>query len=238
MVSHHFPYRIYPLGDQALTIQWGDRIHPDIHQQVTQLYHLLTKLDVPYIRDLIPAYSALTIVYDTVSIRKSQPSAFEWIRNLVIRAIEQAPEHDPPASKEVVIPVCYDPSLALDLEELSRQKNLSPETIIALHCSTTYLVYMIGFLPGFSYMGSVDPQLITPRKAQPRIKVPAGSVGIAGEQTGIYPFESPGGWNIIGQTPLALFEARRDQPALLETGDRIRFVPIDIHTFHQLKSTP
>jgi inhibitor of KinA len=129
------------------------------------------------------------------------------------------------------IPVCYAKTFAPDLEDLALQNKISQEEVIRIHTSATYRVYMIGFLPGFAYMGRVDERIVTPRRSQPRTMVPAGSVGIAGEQTGIYPFASPGGWNIIGQTPVALFDVKRKQPVLLQPGDEVTFYSITEHEF-------
>jgi inhibitor of KinA len=139
-------------------------------------------------------------------------------------------------SRQIEIPVCYYPSLAPDLQSLADEKNLQVEEVIQLHTSRTYRVYMIGFLPGFAYMGKVDEHISMPRKTNPRTLVAEGSVGIAGEQTGIYPLDSPGGWNIIGQTPLRLFDAQKDELVLLRTGDSIKFFPIRLKEFLQMKS--
>eukprot|EP01136_Pigoraptor_vietnamica_P038048 Opistho-1_new@106825 len=138
-------------------------------------------------------------------------------------------------ANRITIPVCYDLSLAPDLVELATLHQLSVEEVIQLHTAQTYRVYMIGFLPGFAYMGSVDERIRTARKANPRTKVPAGSVGIAGEQTGIYPLDSPGGWQLIGQTPLPLFDATRTDPCLLQPGDEVQFCSISLTAFHKLK---
>ena len=140
------------------------------------------------------------------------------------------------STRKIKIPVCYDVCFGIDLQEMSNQKQISIEELIQLHTAQTYRVYMIGFLPGFAYMGRVHETLITPRKVQPRRTVEAGSVGIAAEQTGIYPFASPGGWNIIGQTPLQLFNLKRNEPVLLQAGDEVQFERININTFYQIKN--
>lgn len=193
-------YQISPLGDHALTIILSDIIDESINQKIIALFYHLQKQTLHFIKDIIPAYSSITIIYNVIAVRKKHFSAYLFIKSEIENVITNCDWNINPSTKKIEIPVCYDVSLGIDLEEMSHQKNIPVDEIIQLHCNKIYKVYMIGFLPGFAYMGSVDEKIITPRKKQPRIKVHAGSVGIAGEQTGIYPFDSPGGWNIVGQT--------------------------------------
>jgi inhibitor of KinA len=137
----------------------------------------------------------------------------------------------------VVIPICYGSSYGPDLDDVAAMHNLSSEAVISIHSAATYMVYMIGFVPGFAYLGGMHKVLASPRKATPRAAVPAGSVGIAGEQTGIYPLNTPGGWQIIGRTPLSMFNTHRTQPALLKAGDRVQFKPINTSQFKQYQFT-
>ncbi|HEX3025214.1 MAG TPA: 5-oxoprolinase subunit PxpB [Chitinophagaceae bacterium] len=228
-------YQISPLGDHALTIILSDIIDESINQKIIALFYHLQKQTLHFIKDIIPAYSSITIIYNVIAVRKKHSSAYLFIKSEIENVITNCDWNINPSTKKIEIPVCYDVSLGIDLEEMSHQKNIPVDEIIQLHCNKIYKVYMIGFLPGFAYMGSVDEKIITPRKKQPRIKVHAGSVGIAGEQTGIYPFDSPGGWNIVGQTPFKLFDATRETPVFLQAGDEIKFVPINLNEFKKLK---
>jgi len=229
-------YRIYPLGETAVTIELGNRIDEHTNQQVLSLFHHIKNKKIPGVTDIIPAYSSLTIVYDVIGIRQQcHPSAYSFIKQELEAALQNCNWHSSTKTRLIEVPVCYDVSLGIDLQEMSEQKQISINEIIQLHYSKTYRVFMIGFLPGFAYMGTVDKKITTPRKQHPRVKVLAGSVGIAGEQTGIYPFDSPGGWNIIGQTPVQMFNAKREEPVLLQAGDEVKFIPITLYKFDKLK---
>lgn len=237
-MSEQIHYHIYPCGDHAVTIQFGNQLSLSANVQVVALFHHLHKHPLPAVKDLIPAYNSLTLVYDILAIKKIQPegSAYEVISGDLHRAIDRMPPTEKTTGRLIRIPVCYDLSLATDLPSLADLHHLRMEEVIALHSGKTYRVYMIGFMPGFAYMGTVDEQLITPRHASPRKSVAAGSVGIAGEQTGIYPFTSPGGWQIIGRTPVTLFTPDQPDPCLLQPGDEVQFYPIDLPTFQNLIS--
>jgi inhibitor of KinA len=234
-VNSPVSYKIFPLGDHALTITLSEVIDLSINQKIIALFHHLQQQHFYFIKDIIPAYSSLTIVYDVIAIRKNKTSAFQFAKEEIEKAIAQCNFKEVLLYRKMDIPVCYDVSFGIDLNEMAAQKNISIEEIIQIHSSKTYRVFMIGFLPGFAYMGSVNEKIITPRKQQPRTKVLAGSIGIAGEQTGIYPFDSPGGWNIIGQTPLNLFDLKKENPVLLEPGDEIKFIPINIKEYKKIK---
>ena len=223
-------YSITSMGDRSVIIEWEQQIDPAIHQRVMQAYHALQS---PYILDLVPAYASLTVVYDAVMMRRAGKN----IRAVIKEALSKDMAALQDSSRLLEIPVCYHPSLGSDIEAMATQKRLTIDEIIALHTATVYTVYMLGFLPGFPYMGKVDDRLATPRLKQPRLKVPAGSVGIAGAQTGIYSLASPGGWNIIGQTPLRLFDAEREEPCYCRPGDRVRFVPVTLEEFSEIKLT-
>ena len=214
----------------------GDIIDASINQQCIAIFHQLKEAALPFIKDIIPAYASVTVVYDVAAIRKEQPSAYGFMKEKLEKLLSGIDTDQASSHRKIEIPVCYDLSLGIDLQEMSQQKNISVEEIIRIHINKIYRVFMIGFLPGFAYMGSVDESIITARRTQPRTNVAAGSVGIAGEQTGIYPLDSPGGWNIIGQTPLKLFDAKREKPVLLEAGDEIQFAAIDINEFNNYNS--
>lgn len=201
------------------------------------LYHYLCREKITGVLDLIPAYTSLTLVYDLAALIKKFPgqSVYTIMETQLQQAARSIESYMDTISNKLMIPVCYDLLLAPDLVALAEQHQLTVDEVIHIHTSQTYRVYMIGFLPGFAYMGSVDERIRTARKTSPRTTVPAGSVGIAGEQTGIYPLDSPGGWQLIGQTPLRLFDVTRANPCLLQPGDEVQFCPITLTEFHKRK---
>lgn len=233
-----YTYSIFPCGDSALTIDFGNIINDALNVYVLQMFHHIKQKNLPGVKDVIPAYSSITVVYDVFVIRANNKSttAFEYMRQTLQTILNETWVVPPITGRLIKIPACYDAALAPDLREMAARKNMQAAEIINLHCSTTYRVYMLGFLPGFAYMGKVNERIAMPRLATPRTKVAAGSIGIAGSQTGIYPFESPGGWNIIAQTPLALFNAAKLQPALLQAGDTVQFYPVTITEFTKIKA--
>jgi inhibitor of KinA len=235
----NLPYKISSYGDHAVIIEFGNTIDERINQKVISVFHRLQDEKIIGIKDIIPAYCSVTVVYDVAVIRKSHHniSASNFIQQYIRSVLQYADFDQQIPSRQMEIPVCYDAEFALDIQHIASQKKISAEEIIRKHSSKIYRVYMIGFIPGFAYMASVDSQIATPRKQQPRQIVPAGSIGIAGFQTGIYPLQTPGGWNIIGQTPLKLFDAANEQPCLLQPGDEVRFVPVTKKEFDKIKST-
>lgn len=238
MNSATLSYRIYPLGDAAITIEFGTEISAAINKEVVTRFQQFQQNPFPGMIEIIPAYSSLTICYDIVKVRKEYPagtSAFEIVKKIVEEKLQQAIPPVETVERLIKIPVCYDEEFALDIHELSVAKNISIERIIKIHTSKNYKVYMLGFLPGFAYMGEVDEQITMSRKTQP-MPIEAGSVGIAGVQTGIYPLASPGGWQIIGRTPLKLFNADREEPALLRAGDTVQFYSISKEDFSKQES--
>ncbi|WP_343688648.1 5-oxoprolinase subunit PxpB [Chitinophaga sp.] len=228
-------YTINPLGDHSLIIEWSQEISSVVHDKVMNVYNHLLTMQLPYILDIIPAYASLTIVYDILLVRREQNNnAFTTIQSLIAPALTAPVVHMEKSSRLLEIPVCYDPSFGLDLAMMAAQKGMSEAEIINLHTSKIYTVYMLGFLPGFPYMGKVDDRIAMPRQKKPRLHIPAGSVGIAGGQTGIYPLASPGGWNIIGQTPVKMFDPALDSPCYCHPGDEVKFVPISLDEFHKM----
>ena len=231
------PYTIFPLGDSALTIDFGNIIDIEANRKVLRLFHHLKSLDIPGVIDIIPAYSSLTIYYDPVALFPDEEdrTAFDVIAELIeTLTMEQAVDAFQPP-RTLSVPVCYAPAFSTDMEEIGLRNGISREEIIRLHTGKTNRIYMIGFLPGFAYMGQVDPKLVIPRKTEP-VQVVAGSVGIAGIQTGIYPFDSPGGWQIIGRTPLPLFQNNENEPVLFQPGDMINFYSITEDEFADYQS--
>lgn len=214
-------FRIRPYGDHALLLSWEERIDYDINLEVQTFFHLLESNTFPGYLYSIPAYCSLTVVFNH---RKTNGQAVEQ-HLLAIHAKEKAkPGTD--TWRTLRIPVCYDDAFAPDINALARQKGISVEAVIRLHTSTTYRVFMLGFLPGFPYMGRLPEALYAPRKDTPRLKVPAGSVGLAGLQTGIYPSASPGGWQLIGQTPWRIVSPEKEYPFLFQPGDQVQFFSI------------
>jgi len=227
-----------PLGDFCLLIQFSNTIDKTINQKVLNLFHSIQSTNLSFIKDVIPAYSSLAIQYDVYSIKQQYPdqAAFDVVSKKLQQILAEETNDVKTHKRILQIPVCYADSFALDLDELAQQKGLSKQEIIQLHTSITYKVYMIGFLPGFAYMGEVDEKIATPRRPQPRNSVPEGSVGIAGIQTGIYPFTSPGGWNIIGRTPLKLFDKAKEDPTFFQPGDEVTFYSITEYEFAHYQS--
>lgn len=228
-------YQIVPLGDQGLSITWGNILDEHINAHVLTVYAHLLQANLPAVLDIIPAYCSLTIVFDAPKLLFGQEdrSPFDFMCRKVEPLLAKAVFSADRPSRFMEIPVCYDPELAPDLQALALKKGLSPAEVVRFHTSAEYRVYMLGFLPGFPYMGAVAAQIEAPRLANPRQSVPAGSVGIAGRQTGIYPFDSPGGWNLIGRTPLRIFDPQKNNPAMFQPGDRVRFVEISLSEFHK-----
>ena len=227
-------YTIYPVGERALAVQWGEGVDEPTNEVILGITELVREAKIPGVTDLIPAYQTLTLVYDPVSVRKSTgaSSAYDWVYGELRLLLEDLRELPRAPVRTVEIPVCYDPSFGPDQATICRDRGLTPESLIGLHARVEYKVYMIGFLPGFAYMGLVDERIAAPRKREPVLHIPAGSVGIAGIQTGVYPVPSPGGWNIIGRTPVTLFDPMAADPVLLRAGDRVRFVPITLDAYH------
>ena len=227
------PYRIFSLGDSALTIDFGNTINEGINKEVIARFNQLQQDPLTGIIETVPAYSTLTIYYNVLLLKKLVPSGstvFEWMKEQLEEKLKMPVQENIIPERVVRIPVCYEGEFSPDLQQLAVAKNTSVGEVIAIHTSGTYKVYMIGFLPGFAYMGEVDERITMPRKSQPQNVLP-GSVGIAGKQTGIYPLVSPGGWQIIGRTPLKLFDTDREEPVLLKAGDLVQFFSISKDEF-------
>jgi len=230
-----FAYSIFALGDAALTVDFGNTIDEDINGQVLRLFGAVKNIS-SHIVDVVPAYSSLTVYYDVLSLRSKHTTAFDAMKALIEPLFLEKINSLQLQNRQIKIPVCYEKKFALDVDELATQRRITVNEVVRLHTAKTYRVYTIGFLPGFAYMGKVDERIAMPRKAQPRTSVPAGSVGIAAEQTGIYPLPSPGGWNIIGRTPLKLFDATKEESVLLQPGDDVSFYSISEDEFENYQS--
>ncbi len=231
------PYQIFPLGDAAATIDFGNLVDEKLNEEILERVKQLKEQSLPGIIEVLPAYSTLTVYYDIKVLKKKFPSnqtAFEWLRQKLEEKLQQPVLQNEVVKRHIRIPVCYEDEFASDLQHLATIKNITAEEVIHIHTSKSYKVYMLGFLPGFAYMGEVDQRIIMPRKPQP-VRIAPGSVGIAGKQTGIYPLASPGGWQIIGRTPLKLFDVTKEDPTLLKAGDTVQFYSITKTEFETMK---
>lgn len=212
--------RLRVAGDASILIEWADEIDDAVNDRVHSFAQFLRTQARAEILDLIPAYSSLLICFDP------QHTSLAQMREYLEHLVSIVPSSIVFVPRVIEIPTRYGGAFGPDLSFIAERSGLSEREVIELHASVTYRVYMLGFTPGFAYLGSVPAQIAAPRLETPRTRVPAGSVGIAGRQTGIYPSETPGGWRLIGRTDLRLFDPRADPPALLRPGDRVRFVPI------------
>jgi inhibitor of KinA len=217
--------KIVPASDSSLLVVLGDAMSLDNHERVMSLFRALHRLNHPRIRNLHPAYASILIDFDPL--RLSHEEATSLIENLA----GEEPSQCGRAANTVTIPVCYDVEFAPDLQEVANHAKIPAREVIWLHSSATYHVHFLGFTPGFAYLGGLPETLHAPRLATPRKHVPAGSVAIAGTQAGIYPVDSPGGWRLIGRTPVRIFDPDATQPTLLKPGDLVEFREIDRATF-------
>jgi inhibitor of KinA len=222
---------ISPLGDSALVIDVGEEIGEETHARVRALAHLLESDPPGAMIEFIPAFTNVTVIYDPLHATYSE---FATRIEAMLRSTSE--ELETIEARLVVIPVCYGGEFGPDLDTVSSHKNMVPDEVVAVHSEPEYLVYMIGFAPGFPYMGGMSERIAIGRRDSPRQRIPAGSVGIAGRQTGIYSIESPGGWQLIGRTPLRLFRPDDEEPSLLRAGDRVRFKSIDPDEYETLRS--
>lgn len=222
--------QIKPAGDRAVMMILGDAIDEGINRRVVALGRKVAGSGRLDILEVVPAFASLLVYYDPLLTGYN-----EIVRVLAAIAsdLNVAAEG---AARIVEIPVCYGGSYGEDLPFVAKHTGMSEQEVIELHCSRDYRIYMLGFLPGFPYLGGLDKRLATPRLDNPRIRIPAGSVGIGGNQTGIYPLESPGGWQLIGRTPLCLYRPERGGEIPYDVGDLIRFIPISIQTFEEIQS--
>jgi inhibitor of KinA len=225
---------ITPLGDRALTVTLGATVDEATRRRVRAACARLAERPVPGVLELVPAFASVTVHYDPARVPPGLPPAgpdagspFARLAAALGAALADADDAPLPPSAVVEIPVVYGGASGPDLDALAHRHGMTPDEVVRLHAAGEYVVHMVGFLPGFAYLGGLDPRLATPRRDAPRAAVPAGSVGIGGQQTGVYPLESPGGWHLIGRTALRMFDPRRDPPTLLHAGDRVRFRAVD-----------
>ncbi|MFP3154246.1 5-oxoprolinase subunit PxpB [Lachnospiraceae bacterium ZAX-1] len=222
--------RILVAGDSCLVVEFGTQIKEDINREIRQFTAYIHQQSIQGIMELVPTFCSVMVCYDpsVVSYRK-------LVRQLK-RLLNQKNAIVESAKRIIEIPVCYEEEFGIDLPSVSAHTGLSTTEIIKRHSQTDYLIYMLGFLPGFAYLGGLDPSLFTPRLTNPRSRIKAGAVGIGGEQTGIYPLDSPGGWQLIGQTPVRPYQPQLDPPILYQAGDFIRFKPITALEYRQIEA--
>ncbi|NHM33662.1 5-oxoprolinase subunit PxpB [Neobacillus terrae] len=220
---------ITPFGDSAIIIQFDNNITLDAHRKVRVLTERLERNSFTGMVEYVPAFTTVTVYYDPIQLSYKEASS-ELER--IVSELETASELNP---RTVEIPVCYGGEFGSDLEFVAEHNGLTLDEVIQIHSGNEYLVYMIGFAPGFPYLGGMSERIQAPRRSSPRLTIPAGSVGIAGMQTGVYPIETPGGWQLIGRTPEALFRPKESTPSLLQSGDIVRFRPISREEYEQWK---
>lgn len=216
-------------SDQSLLMYFGHQITLEAHEYVRKLLRLLETQPIAGVRNFHPAYCSLLVKFDPL---KLQHKELEAIMREYLKRLDRV---SLPKPRQIEIPVCYGGEYGPDLNDVSAMHGITPAETIELHSSATYLVYFLGFVPGFAYLGELSEALVTPRLPRPRRSVPAGSVGIAGSQTGVYPFTTPGGWRLLGRTPLSMFRSDRNAFSLLTIGDRVRFTPISRQRFTALE---
>lgn len=216
---------LLPLGDRALLVDFGQHIEAGLNARVHTLARRIRRAGLAGVTDLVPAYASLALHYQPEA-WDTGTTPFAALTEALRPLLDAEPDGEAESMRTVDIRVRYGGADGPDLEEVARAAGLSPAVYAARHAAGDYQVYMLGFTPGFAYLGGLDPALAVPRRTNPRTRVPAGSVGIAGQQTGVYPCDSPGGWQLIGRTDAILFDPGCDEPCLLRPGDRVRFLAV------------
>ena len=221
--------RILTAGDSALLIEFGKEINPETNRKITAIVQLMREQHIEGIVDVIPAFCSLLINYDP------RVLSYEELKERMENLLKMETKTETTRKRIFEIPVCYGGEYGPDIDNIAEHAGLSVNEVIKIHSSKDYLIYMLGFLPGFTYLGGLDERIHTPRLASPRLTIRAGSVGIGGSQTGIYPLDSPGGWQLMGLTPVRTYDPERQTPILVEAGDYIRFIPIDEEGFLRIQ---
>ena len=235
---------IIPLGDSALIVRLRERFDDAPEQTLDIVFRAFQRLQnaaIPGVIEFAPAYTSVSVLFDPITVAKAAEKpdkVFDWLAARISAAVAGVAGSSKTArsrARTVDIPVCYDPEFALDIDDVARRANISPDEVIRLYGAAEYRVACLGFVPGFPFLAGLPKQLATPRRDVPRKQIPPGSVGIGGAQTGIYPLRSPGGWNLIGRTPLRLFDPEKNPPTLLRAGERVRFRKISRDEFESFK---
>ena len=222
IAANSLDFQCYPLGDSAVIIQFDDKISLAINQKIGAICRFLDEYTFEGFIEYVPAFSSIAIYY------QSDKVSYQELEEMIEEMMSALPDSDAiPPSPVIEIPVMYGGEWGPDLDFVAAHNKLSPEDVISIHSNTDYLVYMIGFAPGFPYLGGMDERIATPRRDNPRASIFPGAVGIGGMQTGVYPIETPAGWQIIGRAKVDLFDKESEHPVLLKAGDRVRFVPVE-----------
>ena len=221
-------YSIVPAGDSALIVEFDERIDPAVNARTIACADAIQAVNMPGVRDVVPTYRSVAIYFDPLR------TDSDALMQRIAHEAEHTSTPETIGSPPVRIPVCYGGELGPDLAGVAVFAGLTEDEVVRTHSSATYRVFMLGFVPGFAYLGLVDERIAMPRHSTPRVRVPAGSVGIAGVQTGVYPADTPGGWQLIGRTPVKPFDAARSQPFLMKAGDAVQFDPIDRAQYDEL----
>lgn len=216
-------------SDTSVCVEFGNEISKDINAKIRAFEDTLKEHPIEGIEETVPTYRSVLVHYNPGML------TFGELQEKLLEIIEKSGSAEAGEGELVRVPVCYGGEYGPDLEYVAEYHNMTPEEVIRIHTEAECLIYMLGFTPGFSYMGGMDPRIATPRLKTPRVKIPAGSVGIAAGQTGIYPIDSPGGWQLIGRTPLKLYDAHREPAVLFEAGQRVRFYAITEEEFRKIR---
>ena len=234
---------MYPLGENAIMVEFGKYIHPDINRKVMALVAYLEQHPFVGMLEYISAYKYVTIFYDPLLVNAlpieveagEMPLSYRKMVQFIEKVLKTIDMNKTGQASIVELPVCYGGEFAPDLTFVAKHNQLSTQEVIDIHSSGEYLVYMIGFAPGFPFLGGMSEKIATPRRSSPRLAIPVGSVGIAGSQTGAYPIETPGGWQLIGRTPVELFCPQNNPPTLLHAGNIVKFKPITLEEYQAIK---
>lgn len=236
-------FTVTSLGEKAIVVRLEQQISEQVHHQIFLIQTRLEQEAIVGVIELVPAYCSIVIHYDPYIVwkylkqHKIEKTAGQYMLDTIEKLVYSTQQHEQKytqTTRIVEIPVCYGGNYGPDLKEVARYNDISVEDVVAIHSGKPYFVHMLGFAPGFPYLGGMDKRIAMPRKAIPRPAIEAGSIGIAGEQTGIYPISTPGGWRIIGRTPLQLFHPENEMPTLIQAGDYIKFIPISAEQFTEI----